>query len=826
MRILPPSTRTWLVIVLCFLAARASLPAQSKPASGKIVSLTVFDENGLPVPGASVILSQPGVAPLHVETNYRGLCQYRLPRNAPYSLVVQKPGYYQTRAHQVDPAQDSIELTLTHQQIVRQRVDVAASPAGINPQQTAAVSTMNTPEIVNIPYLTSRDIRNVLPFNPGVIQDSTGQMHVAGSDTFATLDLLDGFNIRSPVSGSLDLRVSTDAVRTITVEDTRYPVQYGKATGGVISMKTGMGTNRFRFNATDFLPSFREIHGIRFDKFAPRITFSGPIRRDRAWYFDGFDMEYDNVFITELPSDADTNHIWRESNLGKFQTNLTHHSTLIGGLLFNNYYSPYDGLSSLVPQQSTTKRNTIAWLPYFHVQHTFTNGALLDTGAAFLRIRDGWIPHGDSPFEITPETSKGSYFENLTGHSRRLEEKMTLYLPPRHWHGEHNFRLGVDLDQIGFSQETFRAPINYFREDGTLLRRSTFPAQAPFHRDNFENGAYVEDHWTMPSGLVVEPGLRFDWDEIIRRPLFSPRIALTFTPGARLGREPRTKISAGIGLYYEHTPLSFIEEALAGKRTDTYYTADGTKPVGPPQPVSFTADYGNLQEPRVVNWSAGIERRLPGAIYAKLGYIDKHGTNGFVYSGPTIAPDSTAFYRLTNQRQFNYRSVDLSLRHTFAKGYTLFGDYMHSYAHTNAAIDYSPTLSVLGAQRGGPLSWDTPNRVISWGWLPVPYFSSWSFVYDLDWRTGAPYTSVNANQDVAGAAGSRRFPDFTSFSPGLEWKFHFHGYYFGLRGVIENATDSSNPAVVNNNIDSPQYGQFTEVEGRALTARIRLIGLK
>jgi hypothetical protein len=52
------------------------------------------------------------------------------------------------------------------------------------------------------------------------------------------------------------------------------------------------------------------------------------------------------------------------------------------------------------------------------------------------------------------------------------------------------------------------------------------------------------------------------------------------------------------------------------------------------------------------------------------------------------------------------------------------------------------------------------------------------------------------------------------------------GYYFGLRGVIENITDRQNPAVVYNVIDSPQYGTFSVPEGRAVTARIRLIGSK
>ena len=162
-------------------------------------------------------------------------------------------------------------------------------------------------------------------------------------------------------------------------------------------------------------------------------------------------------------------------------------------------------------------------------------------------------------------------------------------------------------------------------------------------------------------------------------------------------------------------------------------------------------------------------------------------------------------------------------------GYTLFASYTRSSARTNAALDYMPTLSLLGPQQSGPLAWDTPNRTISWGWLPVPLpkvGKNWDVVYALDYQTGFPYTAVSANRQVTGGAGAERFPNDVNFSPGLEWRFHFRGAYFGLRGVIENATGSENPAEVNNVVDSPEYGTFSEFQGRAFTARLRLIGSK
>jgi hypothetical protein len=789
------------------------------------VLLTVIDENGLPVPDARVSISEPGRPALQLQTDYAGRCTYPLQHDA-YQIQVDKPGFYQAIANHTSAGLEKVEVVLAHEQIVRQQVNVVASPAGIDPEQTAGESVMNLPEIVNVPYQPSRDIRNLLPYNPGVVQDPSGQVHLAGSQTYAALDLLDGFDIRSPVSGILALRVSPDAVRSLTTQTTRYPVEFGRATGGVIAFFTGMGDNKFRFNATDFIPSFREINGVRLDKFAPRVTFSGPIVQNRAWFFDGAEGEYDNIYIQELPLGADTNRLTRGSNLFKTQVNLTSANILSGGLLFNDYHSPYDGISSLVPQESTTKRDTVAWLPYLRDQHTFSNGTVLDTGFGVARIRDGYEPHGDTPYQLTPETALGSFFENEVGHSQREELTTALYLPPLHWEGRHDLKAGIEIDHISSDETVSRAPVNYLREDGTLLRQSVFPARAPFSLHNLATGAYLQDRWLTTHGLLIESGLRFDWDEIIRIPLFAPRIAFVYSPP---GAESRTKISAGIGLYYEHTQLEYLTRALAGIRYDTYYAPDGTTPISQPLETTFQANDASLSESRALNWSLGVEQKLPGQIYAAANFLQKRTTDGFVYANQTDPTSLSGPYQLTNAKQDHYISFEIEARRTFANGYTLFASYTRSSATTNAALDYNPTVSLLGPQQSGPLPWNTPNRLISWGWLPLPLpklKKNWDFVYTMNWQTGFPYTSVDANHQVVGAPGSMRFPDFISFSPGLEWRFHLRGAYFGLRGVVENATDRANPAVVNNNVDSPAYGNFTEPFGRSFTARLRLIGSK
>ena len=804
-------------LILLFCAGMASGQAP--------VTITVVDEDGLAVAGAQVAVTELGLAPERLRTDYAGACSFTPMRQSPYQIHVEKPGFYAADAGGIEAGQASVKVALAHEQIVREQVNVTASPEGIDTGEATDQATMNTPEIVNIPYHTSRDIRYLLPFFPGVVQDATEQVHVAGSEAWETLDTIDGFDVRTPAEGTLDMRVSTDAVRAIDSQTTRYPAEYGRSTGGVLAFSTGMGDNKFRFNATNFLPSFRDLNGIRFDNFVPRFTFSGPIRRDRAWWYDGVEMEYDNIYIAELPANANTDPLVRGSNLAKAQINLSENDIMTVGLLFNDFHSPYDGISALAPRQSTTNRDMIGWLPYVRNQKSI-GGALLDVGVGEMRFRDGHEPRGSTPYAITPETAEGSYFENLTGRSERLEGTAALYVPPRRWAGRHDVKLGIDLDHIGYNQDQTRAAVSYLREDGTLDRQSEFAPAPAFTMHNVEIGAYAEDRWQPVKGFLVTPGLRLDWDEIVRRALVSPRLAAVY---ALPGETAKTKISAGIGLYYEHTQLEYLAQTFAGVRYDTYYAADGVTPAGPAAQTEFTANKGGLRAPRAVNWSVGVERELPWSIVAGANVMQKRTSDVPAFVNQAGATALAGNYLLTNGRADRYSSEEFDLKKLFGSRYTVFVSYTHSSARSNAALNYLPTPSPLGPQQSGPLAWDTPQRVISWGWLPVPLWrlkKQWDFVYLLDWHDGFPYTAVNAADQVVGAAGGERFPHVVNFSPGLEWKFHFRGQYWGLRGVMENATGSRNPAVVNNNVDSPEFGTFSEAQGRAFTARIRLIGEK
>ena len=805
--------RTLSVHLAVYLSAALVSAAQTRMA------IHVIDENGLAVPDAVVSIQQAQAPAVSLRTDYLGRCYFTPRANEPYAVRVEKPGFYVLNEQNLILA-DNAQLVLTHQQQIQQQVNVVGSPPVIDPEQTSDASRMQTPEIVNVPYPTSRDIRNLLPFNPGVVPDpnSSEQVHVAGSETWQSRHLLEGFSVTSPVSGTLSMRFSPDAIRGIDIESTRYPVELGNMSGGVIAFRSGMGDDRFRFNATNFIPSFQNKKGLTFDKFVPRFTFSGPIKKGKAWFYDGLELEYDNVVIPELPDGQDTNRLWRGSNLAKFQVNLTPANILTFGGLVNLYHSPYDGISAQTPQASTANRDITGGFAFIRDQQTFHDGTVLEAGVAGITFDDTLAPHGTGPYIITPQGTQGSYFETSDNNSHRVQEKVDLYVSPQQWAGRHVLRMGGDLSEIRYEQDATRRPINYLRHDGTLSRQSTFDNPVDLSGNNVEVGAYLQDEYSPSEHWLVEPGVRFDWDRLLGRGMGSPRIGLTYA----LSGDAMTKISAGIGLYYDYAQLELIQRTQQGSRFDVLYAPDGITPLGPPVETVFSYAPGSLRPPRTLNWSLGLERKLPYEIFLRLNFIQKHTDDQFTFVPLLTATGST--YTLANTRHDHYDSFEITARRSFSKGYSLFGSYVRSSATTDAVLDYSPTISILGPQGSGPLNWDAPNRLISWGWLPVPRTKRLDFVYTIDWRSGYPYTSVDANNQLVGVPNSRRFPDYFSLSPGLEFRFHFRKTYFGLRGVAENATGHQNPYGVYNVTDSPNYGTFIGRQGRAFTARIRIIG--
>jgi hypothetical protein len=778
----------------------------------------VADENARPIQGAVVTITQNGTAIFRGATDFRGEARFRAPAGT-HELRVEKNDFYAYTIPALD-LRKAVELAVTLHRVqeFRENVVVTDSTPQVDPAQTSSTEQLTNRELFSLPYPTTRDFRQALPFIPHILLDQGEQIHVAGAAAYELFHQLDGFDITQPVTGVLDMRLSPDALRLMNVQDSRYSAEFGKGSGGVLQLDTDTGDNQFRYKATNFTPGQSFKKGLTFENVTPRFVFSGPIVKNKAWWFQDIDGEYATNLDTSLRSGENTHPLWRANTLTKANVNLTQSNILSASFLFNHEKDERVGLSQFTPLQSTTDQHHDEWLADIKDSAYFSNQMLVETGIGVSEFHTDVLPRGALPSLQNALGVAGSFFERSNQRARRVQGLANIYLPPVNWHGRHEFKVGTDLDAIKYDQAFARHPILILRSDGTLARSATFFGPPQFNKDNFEASAYGQDRWSVTDRVLLEYGLRGDWDEILRDAVLSPRLASTFL----LDRESVTKLSFGAGIVYDRTNLELVTRPLQGIRVDQNFAPDGVTPVGLPIVTSFAANPAALEPPRFLNTSIALERMLPKQIYLRIEAIEKRGRHGFDYVNLSPSPLTAGQYSLANGKNDRYDSISIIAHKKFAENHELFGNYTHALARSNAALDFSLDNPLFAQQAGGPLGWDAPNRVLSWGWVPIPWQSD--FAYSVDWRTGFPFNVLNSQQQLVGTPGRQRFPDFFSLDLHLERRFHFEGRQFAIRLGVNNVTGRKNPALVNNDIDSPQFLTFAALQKRAFTARIRFLG--
>jgi hypothetical protein len=347
--------------------------------------------------------------------------------------------------------------------------------------------------------------------------------------------------------------------------------------------------------------------------------------------------------------------------------------------------------------------------------------------------------------------------------------------------------------------------------NSVMVRNVSFNQQPLFSLSTLESSAYVQDRWSPVQRVMIEAGGRWDRDSYLQKSFFSPRVAGTVLVSS--GSE--TKFSAGVGLYYDRTNLLLASQALQGSRTDAFLA-----PMAQTIVASFTVDPARLAMPRFTNWSAGLERRMPGKVYARLDYVSRHGVDGWAYEG-----QPNGVFQLQNNKRDRYDAAQITLRKEWKRGYPLLFSYTRSHARSNETVDFSMDNFTTGNQAGGPLPWDAPNLVNAWGAMPLFWkLKKFDVAASMIWHTGFPFFTVDQFGRLASGPAGHRFPDFFTLNPAVERKFAFHGYRWAGRVGIDNVTNSRNPFAVDNVVTSPSFLLFFGTGHRTLNGRIRFLG--
>jgi len=801
------------------------------------ISGRVVDENGAGIAGARVELQAIPAAQVYVaSSDPAGNFSFNLPEGGEYNVRAERLGFflYQGQRQKFEPGQTQVVLTLNHLQEFADRIDVVYSPPAIDPQQSAEHKELANTEIESVPYPAPQDYRNALPLMNGVVQDTAGRVHFNGGDTNQASYSLDGFNIADPVSGRLEARLNIDTIQTMELESSRFSAENGRGSTGALDLKTKMGDDRWRFAGTNFIPGVATDGGLHVNKWTPRLEFSGPIAKGRAWFHNGFDAFYNLDTVSGLPSGQNRTSGLTTSDLSRFQVNLTHANSLTGSFLYNLADTSRFGLSILNPVETTTNIRQATYMSTVRDQHYFAGGALLDLGVADTRILLRNPSLGTQLYEITPYGNRGNYFANVNRHSYRQQAVANLFLPTLHFHGTHQLKFGMDFEREAFHQETLRHDYQVLRDDNSVARYVSFQGP-PFQAlKNFESAQYVQDHWTPREGLALDAGMRLEWNEIVRALEAAPRLSIAWAPHGL----PDTKFSAGWGVYYDAISLGMIARQQDQTSVSTFFLPGGI--VHGPVSTSFQVNDRALAAPYHQMASVAMERKMPLEFYLRAGYTWRYGPRGFVFNTPVAESSPALFdgavYQLMNRRRDRYDAVDFSVRRTFAGQFEWFAGYVRSSTRSNSAVDYGLDNPIFAQQMPGPFPWDTPNRFHTWGWVPLPkrlmpeklawITRNTTTAYLLEYRTGFPFNVVSEEGFLVGRPNATRYPDYFNINLHFERKFRALHYLWAWRFGYNNLTGNLNPNVVNNVQGTPQFLTYGRGQARAFSVRLRLLGRK
>src|ERR1700678_2864066 len=292
------------VVLLALVVMLASAVSVAQDATGRIFG-TVYDQQGAVIPDTQVTVTNSATKDLRVATtNKDGYFQILALPIGTYKVTSEHTGF-RTVVSQEQKLLINQALRIDFKMEVgaeSQTVDVGAEASPVETVNPALGQSITGRTLTNMP-LNGRDMLDLALLQPGVTEsndDNTGagNYSIAGGRTDSVTFLLDGGNNNDLLDNSNVLDPNPDAIAEFRLLTSDYTAEYGRNGGGIISIVTKSGTNKFHGSAFEFIRNADLDANDYFNKAQvpelPRLdlkrnqfgaTFGGPIVKDRAFFF-------------------------------------------------------------------------------------------------------------------------------------------------------------------------------------------------------------------------------------------------------------------------------------------------------------------------------------------------------------------------------------------------------------------------------------------------------------------------------------------------------------------------------------------------------------
>ena len=755
----------------------------------------VVDSGGAPLADALIAPARPNRQPLGTATsNIQGYFRLTGLPVGTYAVEVRRVGYRPVRVEPVGvrlgatTALDVIRLTPGAVELPP--VVVLGEHPWIDPTTSAVGGSLESDLYENLPV--ERNFHALPALLPQVNLSYFGdEINIAGSSGPENVYYIDGVNVTDPYRASTSGDLPYNFIKEVEVKIGGHEAEYGRALGGIINVITNSGGNDLRGEGFGYWTSSRlggtwrrglaDASVNASADYDAGLSLSGPIVRDRLWFFTAFSRAVATQDL-EIPGYS-AQRDRRTSNLfaGKVDWQPSERTSVALTVLgdpsrrhlvapaFTVYGSP-TALDNIDPFLGELRLGGVA----VSLRASHRVGGLLLESVLSRGGRDE-ISRGDTerarrePLVMDLETGRwsGGFGDNSDHHSVRSAAKVSGSLDL----AAHALKAGVEYEDNRLDA------VVHFTDPGVVTRLNDTTYQAVYvvtsgTVHNRVASLFLQDSWLVTPRLRLNAGLRWDGQYLIgadgrlAQPItdgLQPRVGLIAQPGGA-----GSKVFASFGRLYEQLP-TFASGTWwhVPVRNGVYFFDRDPRTGAAPLDSLDAASHGILPEVPGLRGqyydelTAGYEQVLQSqwrvgvrGIYRSLGEVIDDGLAPVTGERIMGNPGRGELDFLSRLRR-DYYALEFTLDWRSGKGLYLAGSYTLSRNHGNytGLYDHAVNYGVPNGKTDPDLAEQVPN---STGLLPndrphvFKFFGSQRFDLGLTvgtffiWQSGTPLNELGA----------------------------------------------------------------------------------